>query len=476
MESETPSLLARLRQRDHTRGSLAGSLLALAIPSILTSVGAFGVYQLVDLYLVGRLGAEALAAAGATNQTLRQFVFLAALGLSTSSQMLIARRVGEARIGEAEHTAGQTLVAGLALSALAAVLGLLFAEPLVRFVSPDPAVVALGASYLRVTFATLFATLLVQLASGILTGAGDATTPMLVGFLVTPISLLAEWSLGFGRLGLPELGIAGIALGSAIGSLAGGAVLLAVLLGGRSRIHLRSRHLRPDPAGLRLLLRFAWQPALHLLARTGIVFFFMLLAGRLGGRVQAAYTIGLRLELLPIMVAFPVANACATLVGQNLGARDVGRARRAIRATFALQALLLWPAALALFLLRERCVALFGGDPEVRALAAEYLSYSAVVLTFYGFYFTAFRALQAAGDMRTPMLISIALALGLGVPLGWGLATRAELGATGMWIANLVYATANTLLMLLALRRGLASGAAGAARSEPKASGVQGRR
>jgi Na+-driven multidrug efflux pump len=247
-------------------------------------------------------------------------------------------------------------------------------------------------------------------------------------------------------------------------------VLLAVLLGGRSRIHLRARHLRPDPRGLAQLLRFAWQPALHLLARTAIVFFFMFLAGRLGGKVQAAYTIGLRLELLPIMVAFPVANACATLVGQNLGARDVERAWRAIRATFALQALLLWPAALALYLLRERLVALFGSDPEVRALAAEYLTYSSIVLCFYGFYFTAFRALQAAGDMRSPMLISIGLALGLGVPLGWWLAARTELGATGMWIANLVYATANTMLMLLALRRAraiLAGGAAGAVRGEP---------
>jgi putative MATE family efflux protein len=452
--SGTSSLLARLRERDHTRGSLSASLLVLAIPSIVTSVGAFGVFQLVDLYLVGRLGAPALAAAGATNQTLRQVVFLLALGLSTSSQMLIARRVGEARLGDAEHVAGQTVVAGLALSALAGLLGVVFAEPLVRFVSPDPVVVAFGTSYLRVTSAALFATLFVQLASGILTGAGDATTPMLAGFVVTPVALLGEWALGFGKLGLPELGIAGIALGSALGSLVGGGLLLAVLLGGRSRIHLRVRHLRPDPAGLGPLLRFAWQPALHLLARTAIVFLFMFLAGRLGGKVQAAYTIGLRLELLPIMVAFPVANACATLVGQNLGASDRERAWRAIRVTFVLQALLLWPAALALFLLREPLVALFGSDPTVRALAAEYVVYSSLVLCFYGFYFTAFRALQAAGDMRSPMLISIGLALGLGAPLGWGLATRAELGATGMWIANLVYATANTTLMLWALRRG----------------------
>ena len=453
MASEAPSLLARLSGRDHTQGSLAASLMILAVPSILTSVGAFGVFQLVDLYFIGQLGPQAVAAAGATNQTLRQVVFLGALGLSTSSQMLIARRVGEANVEQAEHVAGQTLVAGLVLAAVAAAAGLLFAEPLVRLVSSDPAVVALGSAYLQVVFAGLFATLGVQLGSGILAGAGDATTPMLVAFLVTPLSLLGEWALGFGHLGAPRMGIAGIALGSVLGSLAGCAVLGAVLLGGRSRVHLRARHLRPDPAALGVLLRFAWQPALHLLARTAIVFFFMFLAGRLGGKVQAAYTIGLRLEMLPIMVAFPIANACATLVGQNLGANDPERAWRAIRATFGLQALLLWPAALAMFLLREKLVALFASDPELRALAAEYLVYSSIVLAFYGFYFTAFRALQAAGDMRSPMLISIGVALGLGVPLGWGLAAQAELGATGMWIANLAYASVNTALMLAWLLR-----------------------
>jgi putative MATE family efflux protein len=454
MVEEAPSLLARLRDRDHTRGSLAVSLLTLAVPAIVSSVGAFGTFQLVDLYLVGQLGSTALAAAGATNQTLRQIVFLAALGLTTSSQMWIARHVGEGRLGEAEHVAGQTLLAGLALAAIAAAAGLFFAEPLVRLVSPDAAVVELGAAYLRVAFAGMFATVLVQIGSGILGGAGDATTPMLVGFLVTPLSLLGEWAFAFGRLGAPRLGIAGIALGSVLGSLAGGAVLLGVLLGGRARVHLRRHHLVPDPAALARLLRFAWQPALHLVARTAIVFFFMFLAGRLGAKVQAAYTVGLRIEMLPIMVAFPVANACATLVGQNLGARDVPRAWQAIRATCALQVLLLWPAALAILVFRARIVVFFGADPEVQAMAAEYLIYSSIVLCFYGFYFTAFRALQAAGDMRSPMLISLGLATCVGVPLGFGLGVRADLGATGMWIANLVYATLNTTLMVGWLLRG----------------------
>jgi Na+-driven multidrug efflux pump len=179
-----------------------------------------------------------------------------------------------------------------------------------------------------------------------------------------------------------------------------------------------------------------------------MVIFFMTLSGRLGGKVQAAYTIGLRIEMLAIMVAFPIANACATLVGQNLGAGDTRRAWRAVLVSSAVELAVLWPGAALLMLQRDLFVGWFTTDPEVARMASEYLFYSSIGLLFYGFYFVAFRTLQAAGDMNTPMIISVGVAVLVGVPLGFGLANFTELGATGMWIANLAYATLNSLLMV----------------------------
>ena len=202
----------------------------------------------------------------------------------------------------------------------------------------------------------------------------------------------------------------------------------------------------PDRALLRRLVSFSWQPALHMVARTSIVFFFMFLAGRLGSEVQAAYTIGLRLEMLFIMIAFPIANASATMVGQNLGAGDLARSWRSIWVGFGVELAVLWPGAALLFFAREPLVLLFTQDPAVAALASEYLAYSSAILVFYGLYFVSFRALQAAGDMNSPMLISVSVSMLLGAPLGYYLATQSGLGATGMWIGNLIYAIVNTLL------------------------------
>lgn len=441
-----PSLLARWRDRDHTRGRLLASLAVLSLPAILTMAAGNGLFQLVDLRFLGQLGSNAVAAAGATNQTLRQVFFLAVIGTSVSSQMLIAQSIGEDQLDRAAHLAGQTFVLGVVFSLGAALAGWLFAEPLVSLVARDPDVIALGAVYMRIAFALMVSMTLVQLGSSVLAGAGDTTTPMLVTLLISPVSIAAEWVLAFGKLGAPALGIAGIALGAGIGSLFGAGILLWALASGRCRLHLGWRDLVPDGETLRSIGRYAWQPAFHIIARTLIVVFFMFLAGVLGGAVQAAFTIGLRIEMLAIMAAMSVGNACATLVGQNLGAGQPERAWRTVWVGFGAIAALLWPLALGLFLSRHGLVALFATDPEVQRIASEFLGFSAALMLFYGFYFIAFRTLQASGDMNAPMLIAIGSAVLVGAPLGWVLATRTGLGATGMWVAYLAYVLTNTCL------------------------------
>ena len=452
---ERQSLLGMLRDRDHTQGSLLVSVLVIALPSVMTTAFSFGLFQMLELGFLGRLGDHALAAAGSSDQILRQgLLMLPAMGMSVASQMMIARFVGSGMVDRAEHVAGQSFVLAAALAAFAALTGGLFPERLVRLVAFDPEVIALATVYVRIVFLTFFAMIAGQIFAGTLSGAGDTTTSMMTSFMVTPISIFFEWALTFGHAGFPELGIAGIPLGSAIGGTVGAAISFYMLFSGRCRVHLRLRHLVPDWGAIRGLVGVAWQPALHMLARSLMIMFFMIMAGHLGGKVQAAYTIGLRLEMLAIMLAFPIANACATLVGQNLGAGNVARAWRAIWVTSGVELAALWPLALGVFLFRHQLVSLFATDPEVAAMASQYLVYSSSILVFYGLYFVAFRTLQASGDMNSPMLISVGSALLVGAPLGYYLSTRADLGPTGMWIANVVYALLNAGLMVAWLLTG----------------------
>lgn len=421
-------------------------MLVLAAPAVLTSFG-LALFQLFDLRFLGQISDEAVAAAGATNQTLRQIFQVSAFGLSVAVQMLIAKSVGGRRIDEADHIAGQSFLLTGVLAVVAVLSVGLFPRFFVSFVVHESAV-PMAAVYAQITFAFFAFNMFTQAANGILVGSGDATTPMVIGFIQIPVAIFFEWALAFGKLGLPELGVAGIAYGTVIGGSCSFSLALWALFSGRSRVHVRRRHLRPDWSALRGITRTSWQPALQMIARSAMIMVFMYLAGTIGSHVQAAYTIGLRIEMIAVMIAFPIANACATVVGQNLGAGDDRRAWRAVLVSAAVEVSILWPGAVLLYFFRDAAVAIFTSDPIVAAEASEYLRYVSFILAWWGIYFVAFRTLQAAGDMITPMLISLVLAVGLGTPLAVYLSGRPDFGASGMWIANAVYSVVNTILMV----------------------------
>lgn len=437
---------SRWRHRDHTRGSLLGSLAVLALPLLATS-GAAASFQLLDLAMISRLGEDATTAVIVTNQAIRQVVFMLVLGASFGAQAVIARHVGQGRPEEAARATGQVLVLGATLSIAVAATGVVFAEPLLRGMRVSPEVLAIGVPYLRLSFLLGFGFVFGMLVQGVLNGAGDSTTPMLLTLLQTAVSLLAEWLLIFGHAGLPALGVRGAALGVAIGQLVGFALALRLLLGGDTRLRLRPAHLRPEPRRLAPILRLAWPPALQLIGGFLVTVFFLRLVGQFGAKAQAAYSIGLRLGMVGPILAFPLAGAAATLVGQNLGAGRVRRAWKSLGVGLVVHAALLWSVAAILYGLRTPIVAAFADDPEVIRLGAELLRYQAGSFVAFGLYFVFLRALQGAGDVTVPMALSLGTALLFTLPLGIWLATEGGLGwgPEGVFLASMLGAVAVTL-------------------------------
>jgi Na+-driven multidrug efflux pump len=239
-----------------------------------------------------------------------------------------------------------------------------------------------------------------------------------------------------------------VALGIAVGQAVALVAYVRVLLLGTSRIRLRPHHLRPQLGEVRHVLRLAWPPAVQMVGGFLVTVLFIRLVGSFGEKAQAAYAIGLRLSMLGPMLAVPIAGACATLVGQNLGARDVPRAWRALGVGIGADVVILWLFAGILVLFRTPIVAAFADDPEVIRIGSELLLYQAGVFAVWAFFFPCFRALQGAGDVTVPMLFSLANATLLTLPLGFWLATERGLGlgVSGVFVANLLGSCGITLL------------------------------
>ena len=443
-EAESPG---GWRDHDHTKGRLLVSLLILAVPLMATSL-AQAAFQMVDLTFLSWLGEEATTAVVVTNQSIRQVFFMLTMGASFGAQALIARAIGEGQTDLAEHVTGQVFVLGAGLAVIVALIGLFFSEPLLAIMNVSPGVLELGVPYLRVSLILAFGFIFAMLFQGVLNGAGDTTTPMIISIVQIPFTLLAEYILIFGFGPIPSMGVLGVAYGLAIGQLLGLALSVRVLFQGGSRVHLRLHHLKPDTAWLMRILSLSWRPGLQMIGGFVVNVAFLGLVGSFGEKAQAAYSIGLRLGMVGPMIAFPLAGAAATLVGQNLGAGNVPRAWRAIGVGLGVHAPLLWMIAAGLFFYREPLMGFFAEDPQVVRIGAEFMSFQAGQFICFGFSFVFFRALQGAGDMTIPMVISIGASVLFTIPLGFWMAgpEGLDMGPRGVFMASLLSAIVVTTL------------------------------
>src|SRR5690348_2863994 len=134
--------------QDYTSGNLNRAILLLAIPMVLEMV-LESLFAVVDVFFVGRLGADAVATVGLT-ESLLSLIFAVAIGLSMSTTAMVARRIGEKDPEDASVSGVQAIVLGLAVSLLVGVPSFIFAPRLLQLMGASPDIVATGSGYARI--------------------------------------------------------------------------------------------------------------------------------------------------------------------------------------------------------------------------------------------------------------------------------------------------------------------------------------
>lgn len=426
-----------MRGRDHTQGSLYGSLFVLSVPMLATSLFGGVIFQIGDLKLISGLGTDAMTAVIITNQTIRQVFIMLVMGASFGAQGMVARAIGNGDQETADHVAGQVILLGAVLSLFMAALGFLFPAEMLTAMHVSDAVLEVGVPYVRYVMVLNFGMIFVFLTNSILTGAGDATTPFIVSVVQSIVGLFLEYALIFGKFGFPEMGIRGAALGFIIAQFVSALIIASAILRGTTRIHLRTRHLTPDPAAMKRIIAQSWPPAIQMVSGFVVTIYFIRMMGSFGDTAQAAYSIGLRLGMVGPMLAFPLAGATATLVAQNLGARNISRAWKSLWSGLSVHASLMITMAILLFFYRVPFLQAFSTDAAVVKLGDEMLFYQSLTFVALAFQFVFFRALQGAGDVMFAMVTSVANSL-FNVALGTYLAINLDYGPTGIFISGLV--------------------------------------
>lgn len=417
---------------DLTSAPITRALVLLAVPMILEMLME-SVFAVVDVFWVAHLGATAVATVGLT-ESMMTIIYSVAMGMSIGAMALVARRVGEKELAGASRTAVQAIVLGVLIALLIGVAGAIYAPELLRLMGADADVIAHGSNFTRVMLGGNVTVFMLFLINAIFRGAGDAVYAMRVLALGNGLNIVLGPLFIFGLGPVPALGVTGAAVATNIGR--GCAVLyqLYVLIGGRSKLKFTRADLPLDLDVMWNVLKLSSSATLQMLISMTSYLAVMRVLSQFGSDPLAGYTIGFRIAMFALMPSFGLANAAATLVGQNLGAKRPDRAEQsAWRACFVSAGFLGMVGAL-FWLFAPQIVAIFTHDPEVSRYAIDDLRIESLGFPFYAFGMVLSQAFNGAGDTRTPTLINIAVFWVLQLPLAWWSSTHTALGPRGVFI------------------------------------------
>lgn len=450
----TVLLVKRMIRKQAPPRGITAQVLSLAWPVVVeqmlgTAVG------LVNTYIVGHLGAAALAAVGLGSQLVNLLTALfSAAGVG--GMVLVARSIGAGERREAEVFAGQSLLLALAMGLLTAVPCLFWGGWMLRALGGAPDVVAPGRLYLLAVGTTMPLTALLYVGNATIRGAGDTRTPMVIMGVVNGVNAVLSWGLVYGVGPLPALGVLGAGIGAAAGSAVGGLLTARALMRGRAADGLRVSWaaLHPDLGRAGRLLRIGLPSGAEQgLMRLAQVVMASVVTG-LGTAAYAGHQLGIQLLSVAFTPGFAFSVATTTLVGQELGRQSPQRAAACTMTASWLALAVMCSGGVAAFFLAEPLVRIFTSDPGVIAQGAIAVRGCAFIQPSLAWYFVLSGALRGAGDTGY-VLLAQALPIWLvRLPLSWLLGIAAGLALPGIWAAMILDMSVRALMLGLRFRNG----------------------
>jgi len=453
-----PSLWSSVREalrgshQDFTTGNLNRAILLLAIPMVLEMV-LESLFAVVDVFWVGRLGADAVATVGLT-ESLLSLVFAIGLGLSLSTTAMVARRIGERDPKGAAVAGVQAIVLGLATSLLIGLPCFFYAPRLLQLMGASPQVVAVGSGYARIALGGSGAILMLFLNNAIFRGAGDAAIAMRLLWVSNILNLILDPCLIFGLGPFPKLGVTGAALATFTGRSIGVAYQFYRLLRGSERIRILRQQLRVNLAVLWRLLRVSLTGILQFaIAHTSWIGLVRIVS-IFGSAALAGYTIAIRIVIFLILPSWGLSNAAATLVGQNLGAKQPERAETSVWRTGFYNMLFLGVVGIFFIIFATPVVRLFTHDPAVVPLAASCLRIVSYGNIGYAYGMVMLQAFNGAGDTITPTIVNLFGFWLCEIPLAYFLAIPARMQARGAYYSIVAAECLIATVSIVLFRRG----------------------
>lgn len=425
----------------------------LAWPAIVENM-LFSTVLLADTLITGWLRDERMLAATALAGLLMFLMNAPFIALAAAANSIVSRSWGEGDYLTGQRCAGMALGLAVALAGVLCIGAEPFADIVVRLFGASSEVAPIGAKYLRILLLSGFCGFPMMVSNAVIRGTGNTYTPMRIAGLMNAVNVLFSVLLAFGWMGLPAMGVYGVAWGTVIARGVGFALSAGYLTrrGGTGVVpdYLICR----DRRLLSRLWHQAWPTFAERFTNSLIYVLFMRLVAGLGTTTLAAHNITMQVESLAFMLAWAISTATTTLVGQAIGARLEHIAESTVHRTLTLAAILMGMLAAVFLIFGPQIVMLFGATEAVIGKAAVVIRIAAAELVFMAWTFVLIGAMRGAGDARSPMLVNFTSTLLFRIGGVYLLAYVWGWGLPGVWTATAVDWAVRSVGLALCFRRG----------------------
>ncbi len=413
-------------------GKMSKVILTLALPIMFNNLFQ-SLYNLTDTYWISRLGSVEVAAMTFVWPVIFLMISVG-MGISVAGTAIISQYIGSNRNKEARIVASQLFSFTVVISVFLTLLGFFAAPTILRLMRSTGELFEYSLDYLQIMYFDIPFLFIYFVFEAIKRSQGDTLTPMILSIFSVLLNMVLDPLFIFTF----QWGIRGAAFATVLSKSVFSVYVIYTLFFGKSGIRLSRKYLRFKKDVLMQIIKVGL-PATT--GQSAAAFGFIILnvfVVAYGSSTLAAFGIGNRINSLAMMPVMGIGSALAAVIGQNLGAEQIQRAKTAFRTSLILSILFMSFGGLVLILYAQRIIALFTNDPEVLAQGTYYLQLICISIPFMAIFQVLVGTFQGSGHTIYAMFMDMGRLWGLRIPMILLFKHFTDWGSNAIWYAMIL--------------------------------------
>ncbi len=438
--------------KDFTQGSIDKAIFLLAVPMVLEML-LESTFALVDIYFVNKVETGAASIVGLTESSLT-ILYSIAWGIAMGATALISRRAGEKDFTGASKIAAQAILIAVGFSLIISVIGFLFPKQILLMLGASEALAQQHYPFTQVMMVSNIVIMLLFVNNGIFRGAGDASIAMRALIVANVINIILDPLLIMGYGPFPRMGLMGAAVATTIGRSVGVLYQLWHLFNKKGLIKLSKNYFIVKVELIKNILKTSSGAMFQFIIASCSWIFLAAIIAEAGQDKSDGYFTAIRICIFTILPAWGIANAAATLVGQNLGAGFPDRAEKSVWRSAFLALLFFGIVAVVFFFFGEYLMRFFTTNEISIKEGKKCLNILSIGYMFFAYGMVLTQAFNGAGDTKTPTYINIIVFWLLQIPIAYLLAKYFKMGTIGVYIAIAISESILAILSIFIFKKG----------------------